>query len=225
MGCRARGGARRELTQEPALLPQYVQRADLEEHRQAARPILTLAVRERRAFFLVGRASIYLAHRLHARLHLAECIMIECVGRLLSLNRMRHRLIKQLHPELDIRAVLRDPDARIGPDSKITGPSRMARRTRVTKQPFYGVDGNLLIEDLYELSEYRQKQVEDVLNDTFRYRNWIADQYFVTGLMTTYPQLKDEREKRRHRKFYRAKLRGRLFARRVKSVGGQGDPR
>ena len=47
-------------------------------------------------------------------------IMIECKERLLTLDRMKHRLIKLLHAQLDIRFVLRNPDAPIGPDSKTT---------------------------------------------------------------------------------------------------------
>ena len=90
----------------------------------------------------------------------------------------------------------------------------------MTKKPFYGVDGNLLIEDLDEDHD----QVQAILNDTFRYRNWITDQYTVGRIMRI-PQLRDEREKRRHRKFYRAKLRGKLFAWRVKGVVGNDDTR
>jgi len=87
-------------------------------------------------------------------------------------------------------------------------------------KPLYGVDGNLLIEDLGELPKHRQRHVEDV-----RYRNWITDHYFIGELLGDYPQLKAEREKRRHRELYRAKLRGKLFARRVEGVVGQDDPR
>jgi len=87
-------------------------------------------------------------------------------------------------------------------------------------KPLYGVDGNLLIEDLDEDHD----QVQAILNDTFRYRNWITDQYTVARIMK-HPQLRDEREKRRHRKYYRAKLRGRLFARRVRSAVAQDDSR
>jgi len=47
--------------------------------------------------------------------------------------------------------------------------------------------------------------VEDILNDTFRYRNSITDRYFVSSLWGKYPLLWEEREKRRHRKYYRAK--------------------
>ena len=62
-----------------------------------------------------------------------------------------------------------------------------------------------MIEDLNELPTHRHKHVEDILNDTFRYRNSITDRYFVSSLWGKYPLLWEEREKRRHRKYYRAK--------------------
>ena len=77
-----------------------------------------------------------------------------------------------------------------------------------------------MFEDLQEDHD----EVEAILSDTFRYRNWITDQYTVGRIMRI-PQLRDEREKRWHRKCYRAKLRGKPFAWRVKGVVGNDDTR
>jgi hypothetical protein len=68
-------------------------------------------------------------------------------------------------------------------------------------EPFYGVDGNLLVEDL----PHDFESVEAILNGTFKPQFW-AHQFLPSHLMRTYPQLADERAKRKHRKEYRAKL-------------------
>jgi hypothetical protein len=72
---------------------------------------------------------------------------------------------------------------------------------RSPKQPFYGVDGNLLVEHL----PYSHKDVEAVLNGTF-VPQFYAHQFLPSHLMRTYPQLRDERAKRKHRRENRAKL-------------------
>jgi hypothetical protein len=67
--------------------------------------------------------------------------------------------------------------------------------------PFYGVDGNLLVEDL----PYNRDDVEAILDGKFKPRVW-AHQLLPVHLLGNYPQLADERRKRRHRQEYRAKL-------------------
>ena len=69
------------------------------------------------------------------------------------------------------------------------------------KQPFYGVDGNLLVEDL----PHNQDDVEAILNGTFKPTFW-AQQMLPGYLFSKYPQLADEKRKRKHRREYRAKL-------------------
>jgi hypothetical protein len=68
-------------------------------------------------------------------------------------------------------------------------------------KPFYGVDGNLLVEDL----PYNHDDVDAILNGTFKPRFW-AHQFLSITLATKYPQLVDERRKCKHRAEYRAKL-------------------
>ena len=72
---------------------------------------------------------------------------------------------------------------------------------RSPKQPFYGVDGNLLVEHL----PCSHEQVEKVLNGNFKPQFW-AHQFFPSHLFMNYPQLRDEWAKRKHRREYRAKL-------------------
>jgi hypothetical protein len=50
--------------------------------------------------------------------------------------------------------------------------------------------------------------VEAILNGRFKPTYW-AQQMLPTHLYTTYPQLADERRKRKHRREYRAKLEAR----------------
>ena len=71
---------------------------------------------------------------------------------------------------------------------------------RLPKQPFYGVDGNPLVEDL----PHDFEAVEAILNGTFKAEFW-AQQFLPTHLFMRFPQLKDERAKRTHRKAYREK--------------------
>ena len=71
---------------------------------------------------------------------------------------------------------------------------------RLPKKPFYGVDGNLLVEDL----PHDHATVEKILDGTFKPQFW-AHQFLPSHLMRTYPQLADERAKRAHRKAYREK--------------------
>jgi len=71
----------------------------------------------------------------------------------------------------------------------------------MAKQPFYGIDGNLLVEDL----PHPHKVVEAILNGTFKPTYW-AQQMLPVHLYSTYPQLGDEYRKRKHRRAYRAKL-------------------
>ena len=68
-------------------------------------------------------------------------------------------------------------------------------------KPFYGVDGNLLVEDL----PHPHEDVEAVLNGTFKPRFW-AEQLLTPILYAKHPQLADEYWKRKHRREYRAKL-------------------
>jgi hypothetical protein len=70
--------------------------------------------------------------------------------------------------------------------------------------PFYGVDGNLLVEDL----PHDFESVEAILNGTFK-PTFYAQVFLPSYLMTRYPQLADERAKRRHRREYHARLRHR----------------
>jgi len=67
--------------------------------------------------------------------------------------------------------------------------------------PFFGVDGNLLVEDL----EFGHERVEAMMNGTFR-PSFFMEFMFPVAVYDRYPQLRDEREKRRHRKAYRARL-------------------
>ena len=67
--------------------------------------------------------------------------------------------------------------------------------------PLYGVDGNLLVEDL----EFSRERVEEVLDDRFKRRFNMACM-FPWALFKKYPQLGPEQDKRRHRKAYRAHL-------------------
>jgi hypothetical protein len=69
-------------------------------------------------------------------------------------------------------------------------------------RPFYGVDGNLLVEDL---SEYHHDSVNEILDDTYK-PSWSLGWLFPSALFEKYPQLRAEREKRRHHKKYRAEL-------------------
>jgi hypothetical protein len=55
-------------------------------------------------------------------------------------------------------------------------------------KPIYGVDGNLLVEDL----PYSHDDVEAILNGTFKATFW-AHQFSPLALVTNYPQLRDER--------------------------------
>jgi hypothetical protein len=75
-------------------------------------------------------------------------------------------------------------------------------------KPFYGVDGNLLVEDL----PYKIETVEAILNGTWKPEYW-AQQFLPMLVFDKFPQLMDERAKRRHRREYHAKLRQRLSER------------
>ena len=59
-------------------------------------------------------------------------------------------------------------------------------------EPFYGVDGNLLVEDL----PYNHNYVEALLTGTFKPRFW-AHQFLGATLWARYPQLVGEYMKRR----------------------------
>jgi hypothetical protein len=59
--------------------------------------------------------------------------------------------------------------------------------------PFYGVDGNLLVEDI----DCSRASVESILNGTFK-------RMYPATVFKRYPQLRDELKKRCHRKAYRA---------------------
>jgi hypothetical protein len=59
----------------------------------------------------------------------------------------------------------------------------------------------LLVEHL----PYGFETVESILNGTWKPR-FYAEQFLAATLMTNYPQLRDERAKRKHRREYRAKL-------------------
>jgi len=78
---------------------------------------------------------------------------------------------------------------------------RRCARGVIMAQPFYGVDGNLLVEDL----PHPREVVEAILDGRFMPTYW-AQQMLPIHLYTTYPQLADERRKRAHRKTYRAHL-------------------
>jgi hypothetical protein len=68
-------------------------------------------------------------------------------------------------------------------------------------EPFYGVDGNLLVEDL----PFNDETVEKILNGTFKAEFW-AQQFLPITQWTRYPQLADEYRKREHRSAYHAKF-------------------
>jgi hypothetical protein len=69
-------------------------------------------------------------------------------------------------------------------------------------KPFYGVDGNLLIEDL---PAYLHEGIEAKLNGTWKPPRPI-DGMAIGQMLQEYPRLRGEMEKRRHRRAYRAKL-------------------
>jgi len=71
-------------------------------------------------------------------------------------------------------------------------------------EPFYGVDGNLLVEEL----PYDVETVEAILNGTWKPEYW-AQQFLPMAIFARFPQLKDERAKRKHRREYHARLRQR----------------
>ena len=73
----------------------------------------------------------------------------------------------------------------------------------------YGVDGNLLVEDL----ELSREQVEAILDGTFK-PSFMNECMLPCAVYDRYPQLRDEREKRLHRKAYKAHLRARRQAKR-----------
>jgi hypothetical protein len=75
-------------------------------------------------------------------------------------------------------------------------------------KPFYGIDGNLLVEDL----PYKIETVEAILNGTWKPEYW-AQQFLPTLMFANFPQLKEERAKREHRREYQAKLRQRFSER------------
>jgi hypothetical protein len=70
--------------------------------------------------------------------------------------------------------------------------------------PFYGVDGNLLLEDL----PHPHEVVEAILNGALK-PTFYAQVFLPSYLMTRYPQPADERAKRKHRREYHARLRQR----------------
>jgi hypothetical protein len=74
------------------------------------------------------------------------------------------------------------------------------RGQRMAK-PFYGVDGNLLVDDL----PHDHAVVEAILDGRFKPMFW-AQQMLPDHLFTKYPQLADEHEKRAHRRVYHAEL-------------------
>jgi hypothetical protein len=80
--------------------------------------------------------------------------------------------------------------------------------SKVMSRPFYGVDGNLLVEDL----EYSRERVESILNGTFK-AVYLIENIFPGVMYRRYPQLLDEAKKRRHRKAYKAHLKARLALR------------
>jgi hypothetical protein len=67
--------------------------------------------------------------------------------------------------------------------------------------PFFGVDGNLLVEDL----EFSLERVESILNGTFK-PSFMNECMLPCAVYDRYPQLRDKREKRRHRNSYKAHL-------------------
>jgi len=69
-------------------------------------------------------------------------------------------------------------------------------------QPLYGVDGNLLVEDL----PHPREVVEAILDGRFKPTYWAQQMLPMHPYTTYYPQLADERRKRAHRKTYRAHL-------------------
>jgi hypothetical protein len=71
--------------------------------------------------------------------------------------------------------------------------------------PFFGVDGNLLVEDL----DFSSERVESILNGTFK-PSFMNECMLPCAVYDRYPQLRDEREKRLHRKAYKAHLQAKL---------------
>ena len=69
------------------------------------------------------------------------------------------------------------------------------------RRKLYGVDGNLLVEDL----EFSRERVESILYGAFKPSN-LLERMFPAVVYKRYPQLLDELRKRRHRKAYRAHL-------------------
>jgi hypothetical protein len=67
--------------------------------------------------------------------------------------------------------------------------------------PFYGIDGNLLVEDL----EFGHERVEAMMNGTFK-PSFFMEFMFPAAVYDRYPQLRDERAKRRDCEAYRAHL-------------------
>jgi hypothetical protein len=70
---------------------------------------------------------------------------------------------------------------------------------------FYGVDGNLLVDD----PNFPPELIETILSGRFKAVYLIEN--ILPGVMyRRYPQLLDEADKRSHRKAYKAQLRERL---------------
>lgn len=59
-------------------------------------------------------------HKYHPDFRLPNGIFIETKGRLLLDDKKKHILIKQQHPELDIRFVFQNPNAKFSKNSKTT---------------------------------------------------------------------------------------------------------
>ena len=67
------------------------------------------------------------------------------------------------------------------------------------------MDGNLLVEDL----KFSRESVESILNGTFK-AVYLMENMLPGVVSRHYPQLRDEREKRLHRKAYKAHLQAKL---------------
>jgi hypothetical protein len=88
---------------------------------------------------------------------------------------------------------------------RVLGNWRPPEKPAHLKKLFYGVDGNLLVDDLWQ---YGHDSVNAVLDGTYVPRHQWA--FMLPGVLyQNWPQLIAERDKRRHRKAYRANLEAR----------------
>jgi hypothetical protein len=78
----------------------------------------------------------------------------------------------------------------------------IAHRPELGPKPFYGVDGDLLIEDL---PAYLHEDFEAKRNGAWKPPRPI-DGMAIGKMLQEYPQLRGEMEKRRHRRAYREHL-------------------